>query len=231
MLRKLLMLAGCTLSLSGLAQPIEIGDLPVCTSLTPAAIALDNSPVQLDVRVLLDGVTEQRGEAIMSIAAELYSPLGITLASSFEAVQFTGAAAADLIDEAKVYYGGVRPDGIDVVYVLTTKDMGALAGLADCIGGVKYADRAFGVGTAIDSTPLDLLLYTLYTDTAARTTAHEIGHLLGAHHHYANCVESALNVGGAPCSTMFNISGFDSGVFSLLNGVVIRGHTQAYAQP
>ncbi|MGB1557886.1 MAG: zinc-dependent metalloprotease family protein [Oceanococcaceae bacterium] len=231
MMKKCLLLLALGLPLAAQAAPYEIGDLPACTSLTPAAISLDNDPVTLDVRVLLDGVSLQRGQDIMDRAADSYSNLGITVVNSYESVSLAGTEAQELIDQAKTYYGGQRPAGIDVVYVLTSKEFGTLAGLADCIGGVKYADRAFGVGEAGDDSPLNLLVYNLGTNMAAGTAAHEIGHLLGGHHHYANCVENALAIGGAPCSLMFNVGDFSSSGFSLLNGIVVRGHAQAYATP
>ena len=231
MMKKCLLLLALGLPLAAQAAPYEIGDLPACTSLTPAAISLDNDTVTLDVRVLLDGVSLQRGQDIMDRAADSYTPLGITMVSSFESATFVGLDAAGIIEQAKAYYGGERPAGIDIVYVLTDKEFGTLAGLADCIGGVKYADRAFGVGEASDATPLNLLLYNLSTEKAAKTTAHEIGHLMGGHHHYANCVENALAIGDAPCSLMFNAVDFETTSFSLLNGIGVRGHAQAYATP
>lgn len=238
MIRKMLFTAMLGLSLSANAQHFEIGDIPACTSVTPAAVALTNTPISLDVRVLMDGVSRATAEQIMNGAAVSYAPLGITVVNSYQAVNFSGAEAANLIAQAKSYYGGVRPAGIDIVYVLTSKDVvdgasgsSALAGLADCIGGVKYNDRAFAVGEAKDSQPINLLLYTLDAEASAKTAAHEIGHLMGGHHHYANCAESALNIGGAPCTVMFNVNNVGSDTFSLLNGIVVRGHAQAYAKP
>ncbi len=231
MMRKIAFLGLLGASWGALAAPIEIGDIPACTALTPAAISLDNTPVTLDVRVLLDGVAQPSAEQIMSRAADSFAPLGITMVSSYETVGFSGLDAAGLIDQAKSYYGGVRPDGIDIVYVLTDKDLNTLAGLADCIGGVKYADRAFAVGEAWEGQPLNLLLYKLNTEKAAKTTAHEIGHLMGAHHHQANCVESLLNFGEVPCTLMFNFVDIQNTDFSLLNSVVVRGHGQLYATP
>ncbi len=229
MFKKVILSLILGLPLIAQADPIEVGDLPACTSLTPAVISLDSTPVTLDVRVLLDGVSAQRGKEIMDRAADSYTPLGITVSNSYEAVSFVGNDANDLIGQAKAYYGGERPEGIDIVYVLTSKDVDLLNGLADCIGGVKYPDRAFAVGEALDATPTDLLLYTLHTEKPAKTAAHEIGHLLGGHHHYANCAQGALNFGGAPCTLMFNTSELKYNEFSLLNGIVVRGHAQAYA--
>lgn len=231
MLRKLLMVTLLGATWGAQAAPIEIGDIPACTSLTPAAISLDSTPVTLDVRVLLDGVSETDAVQIMSRAADAYAPLGITMVSSYETASFSGLDAANLIAQAKSYYGGTRPAGIDIVYVLTDKVLNTLAGLADCIGGVKYADRAFAVGEAWDGEPLNLLLYNLNTEKAAKTAAHEIGHLMGGHHHLANCVESLLNFGDAPCSLMFNLVDFENTDFSLINSVVVRGHAQLYATP
>lgn len=238
MIRKFCALALFGVSLAAHAAPFEIGDIPACTAVTPAAVALDNTPLTLDVRVLLDGVSQHNAQQIMSRAADAYSGLGIAVASSYQAVSFTGLEGAGLIAQAKAYYGGERPDGIDIVYVLTDKDIvdsattgNGLAGLADCIGGVKYADRAFGVGEAWESQPTNLLLYNLYTEKAAKTAAHEIGHLMGGHHHQANCAESALNIGGSPCTLMFNFIDLQSTGFSLLNSVIVRGHGQAYATP
>ena len=238
MMRKLLLLAALGGAWSVHAAPYEIGDLPVCTALTPAAVSLDTTPVDLDVRVLLDGVSAPDGAQVMDRAGELYASLGITLVYSYEQVAFAGIEAAGLIAQAKAYYGGVRPAGIDLVYVLTDKGIvdsavsgNALAGLADCIGGVKYDDRAFGVGEAWDGEPTDLVIYELYSEKAAKTAAHEIGHLMGGHHHQANCVESLLNIGGSPCTLMFNFIDLQSTAFSLLNGIVVRGHGQAYAVP
>lgn len=230
MFKKLLFMATAMLPAAAQAQPIEIGDIPACTSVTPASVSLTNTPVTLDVRILLDGISTQRGQDIMARAADAYSPLGITVTSSYESVSFSGTDAAALIEEAKIHYGGERPAGTDIVYVLTNKDLGTLAGLADCIGGVKYPERAFGVGIAKDADPVNLGFYALFNEGAAKTTAHEIGHLMGAHHHYANCVEGALTFGDGPCTTMFNVSGFDNMGFSLMNGIVIRGHAQSYAQ-
>lgn len=238
MLKKFCVLALLGMTWGAQAAPFEIGDIPACTALTPAAVALDNTPLTLDVRVLLDGVSESTGQEIMNRAAESYAGLGIAVANSYETVSFAGVEGSGLIAQAKAYYGGERPQGIDIVYVLTDKDIidsavsgNGLAGLADCIGGVRYADRAFGVGEAWDGEPVNLLLYNLNTEKAVKTAAHEIGHLMGGHHHQANCVESALNIAASPCTLMFNFIDLQSTGFSLLNRVVVRGHGQAYATP
>ena len=189
------------------AEPIEIGHIPECLEVAPAAIAAPpGDPVNLDVRVLTDGVSAGRAGAVMQTAAQPYAPLNIDLVPSFEAVSFSGTDAQGLIDQAKARFGGAVPAGIDLVYVLTDKDIEAdgqtaVAGLADCIGGVAFDDSAFAVGE--DFSPEDASAIgpaTLAGNLTAKVAAHELGHLMGGHHHYANCAEGLAPTRRRPSS-------------------------------
>lgn len=231
-------LLGLVLAPLASAQPIDLPEIPECTQLTPGAVSVDNTPVTLDLRVLLDGVSQARGQQLVNKAQAAFGPLGITLSASFESVAFSSNLGSGLIAAAKAHYGGARPNGIDIVYVLTSKDItdggtsgNGLAGLADCIGGVAFGDRAFAVGENIADSPLNLIVYQLGTQMAANTLAHEVGHLLGGHHHYANCIEGMLPLGGATCTLMFNFVDNQKLKFSSLNSLVVRGHTQLFAAP
>jgi predicted Zn-dependent protease len=223
--------------LSTTAQPIDLPDIPECTQLIPGAIALENAPVTLNVRVLLDGVTQAQATELVTVAQQAYTPHQLTFSASYETVSFIGNDAAGLITQARNHFGGARPSGEDLVYVLTSKDItaapvgNAVAGLADCIGGVAFGDRAFAVGENLADSPTNLVLYTLGTQLAAKTFAHELGHLLGGHHHYANCVESLLGFGDSLCTLMFNELSLQRKQFSTLNATVLRGHAQLFAVP
>jgi hypothetical protein len=207
----------------------------------PDAISIDlGNRVFLDVAVLLDGVSRALGEEIMRRAAESYAPLNVTLeVASFRAVTFTGTEGTAIIQQAKDFYGGERPRGADIVYVLTNKDLTdggdpILAGLADCIGGVRFATRAFAVGEAAGIEPLQIGPFAIDVDAHPEIAAHEIGHLMGAHHHYANCVEGVLSgatTDVSPCSLMFNAVDFTSLNFSQANSAVVRGHAVKHAVP
>jgi hypothetical protein len=224
------------------AEPIEVGHIPKCTEAVPAAVAIPVGapPLQLDVRVLLDGVGATRGAAVLETARQSYSPLGINLAASFQAVNFSGTDAQGLINQSKALFGGSRPAGIDIVYTLTSKDIqaggnNAVAGLADCIGGVGFADRAFGVGENFTTDEsLEIGPTALARNLTAKVAAHEIGHLMGGHHHYANCAEGTLAdpLPGevSPCTLMINAVDLASLNFSTPNGLVVRGHMEAYGQ-
>ena len=146
--------------------------------------------------------------------------------------------AQSIINLAKDQFGGQRPAGSDIVYVLTDLDMTApglgnlVAGLADCIGGVRYPNRAFGVGEISEDIPIGPV--TFYYEATAKIAAHEVGHLMGAHHHYQNCVEgipSELVEAGepSPCTLMTNAVDFQSLNFGQIEGLAVRGHAVDFA--
>jgi hypothetical protein len=224
---------------------IEAEDPNACLEAIPAAIGISGitdsgQTVSLDVTILLDGVSLGMGNQIMTRAADSYAPLGINLnVVSYQDVTFTGTEGDALIQQAKDRFGGVRPAGSDLVYVLSNKDLTTggdtgLAGLADCIGGVRFAHHAFAVGEAVGIEEAAIGPFLLEVDAHPEIAAHELGHLMGAHHHYANCVEGLLQGEAtdlSPCSLMFNFVDFQSLNFSQVNGAVVRGHAVQYASP
>ena len=228
----------CIAAPTASAEPIEIGHIPECTEVVPAAIAPPSSERRtLVARVLLDGVDGAQATGFTTQAARAYDGVGIDfVVDAYEPVSLSGDDAQRLIDQSKAHFGGTRPAGTDVVYTLTSKDIqasgqSAVAGLADCIGGVAFPDRAFAVGEVLDPDAFDLGVATFTANLTAKVFAHEVGHLMGAHHHYANCAEgipSDPNEVGTPCTLMFNDVSLTSLVFSSVNSLVVRGHTEAY---
>ena len=212
---------------------------PVPASHSVTGITDDAKPLSLDVLVLLDDVDRARGKEVMDKAAEPYAPLEISLDVRFEEVAFPSEASgaeeptstADyIIQQAEQWTMGNRPADVDVVYVITNQILSDAAGKADCIGGVRWSDGAYGVGENYKS---ENLLGLFYKNGTAKIAAHEIGHLMGAHHHYANCTEgipgAVAEAGPTPCTTMFPYMDTQSLVFSSLEGAVIRGHTIEFA--
>ncbi|HXU11060.1 MAG TPA: zinc-dependent metalloprotease family protein [Candidatus Binatia bacterium] len=207
--------------------------------------------IELSVMLLLDGTDAVSAGTLMARAAESYAPLGINLVlKKTRTVSFTSSISEDLIAAAKATVGGVPPRGIDLVGVFTTKEMQALAGgatvvgQADCIGGVRFDQHSFFVVSDIRSIEdpqtgqtgtLNSLGFNPNVDATAEVLAHEMGHLMGAQHHYANCVEGNLSSAGpddlSPCTLMFNAVNFSSLNFGVLSGAVVRGHAVSYAAP
>jgi hypothetical protein len=179
---------------------------------------------------------------VLDAAITTYAPLGVDLRFHYDLlmplVNGMPRQRTTDIDEvialAKQNYGGRVPAGMDAVYAVSDLDLsGAIAGKADCIGGIRYADRSFAAGEIdLNEVPLQFGV-TMFQDISAKILSHEVGHLLGAHHHYSNCVEGvptetvddALSV----CTLMINDIGLASLNFSTFNGAVVRGHSVDFA--
>ena len=246
-------------SYSGVAQPTRRQPVDVvteCLELIPenvgSTIIDGGQRVELSVMMLLDGTDAAVAQQLIARAAESYKPLNIDLVlAKTKAVAYTTLVSDQLIDEAKATVGGVPPKGIDIVGVLTNKRMqsatggaGTVVGQADCIGGIRWDSTSFFVASDIrhienpttgTTGTLNSLGLNPNVDAASEVIAHEIGHLIGAHHHYSNCVEGNLTSAGpsdaSPCTLMFPAVNFASLNFAALEGAVVRGHAVQHASP
>lgn len=211
-----------------------------------AALNDDGRVVKLHVLVLLDGISEPFARAFFEKVAVPYAALDIEVVPTFRAVPagaITSNVTTEIIDQTKDLVPGRRvPFEFDVVELLTSRNIevlgvDAVAGQAECIGGAAFKEHSFNVsegqeGTDQGGVPFGPL--TLVPDFAAKITAHEIGHLFGGQHHFANCVEGALADGfpssdSSPCSLMFNSADFLSLRFGIVNGRIIRGYALVHA--
>lgn len=112
------------------------------------------------------------------------------------------------------------------------------------IGGIRWPDTSFFVVSDIRNIEdpqtgttgrLNALGLNPNVDATAEVFAHEMGHLMGAHHHYANCAEGNVSSAGpsdlSPCTLMFPAVNFASLNFAALEGATVRGHAVNYAKP
>lgn len=222
-----------------------------CDMLVPAQQTLAQLPagrttpeVRLDVLVLLEKRHLAQVRADVAKAATSYSPLGIALVPRFRVVgpvpDLAGSGVAYL-EWAKKVVGGKRPAGSDVVYLATDRYIDS-TGRADCIGGVAHPEHAFAVGQLTVSGLVGVKVEGIPTpipdppvkDGGVLLVVHEIGHLLGAHHHYgAACVgvRSAADP-SRPCDVMLSLVKQQTGLqFGPVNAAVVRDHAERFARP
>lgn len=190
--------------------------------------------VNLDVQVILVRVDPQSAVRIMQWVKSLYASINIRVNVFYEAVDLKISETPDTsatggvistsqsqayIDASKAHYGGMRPPHADVVYTMLGGEIaGSVAGQADCVGGVAFDDAAFAVGEARTED-------AGWERWSGKIAAHEIAHLLAAHHHYANCAQGKPEDIVAyiqPCTLMFNDVLFISPQFSTLEAAVVR---------
>jgi hypothetical protein len=201
------------------------------------------TPVDLRVHVLAVQTPPDVAARIMARAKTVFEPLAIRVISTIEVVDLqvpippdTSATTPVLssshsqafIDASKEYFGGTRPPTADVVYTMLGGELAsAVAGQADCVGGIAHDDAAFSVGEATWDNDYEI-------HRSAGIAGHEIAHLLAAHHHYANCAEGNPDDAVAyfkPCTLMINDVGLLSLKFSTLEGAVVRRWALDYLGP
>lgn len=267
-------LIGITLLLSAVLAPAGRAAVSVapyldeeidCLEPAPRQVDLGATPLDgkraiVDVLVLLDGVSEAEGRTAVKDAVTAFRPIGVDLRARFAAIAIPADGTTVAIDDetsptastdramsaAKRAVGGRVPPGVEVVYLLTAKDLYSgpdqpdpdrrsygVAGLADCIGGVAFTHRAFAIGERLSFGPSSGPV-EMGARLPGKILAHEVAHLLGAHHHYANCAENvpaaALDGSTDACTLMFNDVGLIGLRISSLNRPVIRGHAVAHAR-
>ena len=189
------------------------------------------------------GIGEYRMRELVARAGKAYKPLGMKLdVVGVQEAVLEGTDSKGLLNQAKTLFpDGERPVGADAVLIFTSVNLtnstgDAVAGQADCVGGIEFPRKAFVVIEADRSDePLDFEGVTMFGHTTAKIAAHELAHLFGAHHQYANCVEGipseSEDAEASPCTVMFNDVGLVSLAFSALEGTVVRGYALEHLTP
>lgn len=197
--------------------------------------------VGLEVLVVADPSALGDAEREVTRAADAFAPHGIRLVPSFRTIpvpDFDGDDRA-YMEWLKQQVGGVPPAGFDVVYLALHRPIG-VGGRASCVGGVAWDRESFAIGMLTMSGLVGVSIegYPLPSgppipDDGAKVAAHEIGHLLGAHHHFGQCgLGFRADDPAHPCDVMFSAPKQQMGLFfGPVTGPVIRHFAFRYARP
>lgn len=214
-----------------------------CLQIPPeevAPVALSTQEIiPLKGRILTQAADRALAKSYLEVTRDTFARIGISVKLRYTTVVppdewdddpdlSGGPNQADILSFMKELFGGERPPGDDFVYFMTRHWDG---GFADCIGGIRFPNRAFAFGSIDYATEGLVPSPTVNEGVIA---AHEIGHLLGAHHHYSNCAEAqpwgALRGDPNPCTTMWPAAATMSSTFGTVERSFIRDYAQRYGQ-
>ena len=197
----------------------------------------DGRRVAVDALILVDGVSLDAAQALMAKVVRGYAAVAIDLRPTYQQVALspTSLDVDPIFDAMKAAVGGEVPAGQELVHLLTSKDIIGWGGYADCVGGIQSRTQAFSMSELRNATinvirGVPAPVWPWGEDYLA---AHEIGHLFGGGHDFANCAEGVTVVEGetpAPCTLMhpnLNVSM----KFSTINHGIVRGHALDFASP
>jgi hypothetical protein len=258
MKKSVVLVVGAALIMATGGTPVESRPLPQPIDPTPANCSVASfSPAAVHVpvadpadEITIDlfmvgdrGISSSRLIELVQQAEKAYAPLGIRLrVVGTQEVVFTGTHIDELFAQTKALFPRQeRPSGSDAVILVTSVDLSfaggsGVAGVADCVGGIEFPGKALALVEANDpDAALRFGPVTFFGFTSAKILAHELAHLVGAHHQYANCVEGNAyelqEAEASPCTLMFNDIGLVSLGMSALEGAVARGYADLYARP
>lgn len=131
---------------------------------------------------------------------------------------YTSNNPSNLLSQARGKWMGNPLHRHDVQVLLDRDFSGSTVGMANCIGGIH--------SRSLHYTVTQTLHFSEFKSTMI--TAHEIGHMLSAHHHYSNCAE-VLAVSTQTCTIMVPDLGLASNkvVFSVPSTASIRGYVDS----
>lgn len=228
----------------------HVDESPNCSRFVPAPADPtgmgDWEPRTLEVAFAVDAAFAQRAGNWRSVVQDHVQAMSAiyekAVATEVEPVHIVAIPGDELavngttgeaIEDLRAYYDERYPDlHRDAVYLFSGGDFSNAAGQAACIGGAGYIDDAYAVGEAIHASS-ELGPFTLAADRAVKIATHEVGHLLAAHHHQANCSESAPNYDPTrptdACTIMINVANLAEPTFSTPNRLVMRSHVDTIA--
>ena len=200
-----------------------------CFQLEPAVVPVPadlTKPLRLGVTVVTtpDLLAEVRRES--AVIVDDFKALNIAVRLRFVGMGLPGDGDPDrLMSAVRARFGGERPAGSDVVYIASDFFPG---GIADCIGGIRFPERAFALGQ-VHYTAQGAPVPGNGGVRMGHIASHEIGHLLGARHEHSNCAQGALAAEPGPCTVMSPAALTGSGQWSVLEAAYVRYFVETFS--
>ena len=203
-----------------------------CSDFVPAATEPLPSSERIVVRVavVLHDIDLATARETLANAQRAYAPLNIQLEPTYLYAYVPEREVEAVFAKLKSLFGGKRPAWAHAVLLLSAEDFppqttGGIdpAGVADCVGGITKPEESFAIAEVSENDNAD----------EAEVVAHEVGHLFGAHHHYANCAMGSREQGTYEdvCTTMFNDVLLQSLTFGPLEASTIRAYAESFVDP
>jgi hypothetical protein len=242
--------------------PIDMADADECFGGVPhLPLDPTRGTITSNIVIARDGVSEKTARSLMAKIGKIYAPTAAAHPVLTPNVKFKIVAVHDLtkVLKGRTVSGFItesKPKDSDLmsqliryyntkypklkrhhVHLFTDRNLtqepvgDIIAGIANCIGGIgtKYG---YSIGEVGLTPPLDVGPLRAYTNVDVKVSAHEIGHVFGAHHHYADCVETLpdaiLNSTTDFCTLMTNAADFAGSKFGVVETMAVRGFAEAH---
>jgi hypothetical protein len=145
------------------------------------------------------------------------------------AADTTTETLVKLQDHYNATYGGQLAE---TVFLFSGRDFTGPAGQVNCVGSAGRTNVSYGVASVAGGDHAYPGGLMLLPDPGIKIGAHELGHTLSAHHHYANCAEAApfynpVHTTDA-CTVLINDWGLIGLRFSSLERLTMAGWADAY---
>jgi hypothetical protein len=242
--------------------PIDMDEVDECFGGVPhLPLDVMRGTITSKIVVARDGVSEKAVRSLMAKIGKIYAPTAGPHPLVTPDVRFKIVAIHDLTKvlkgrEVSGFVVESKPKGKDLmsqliryyrakypklarhhVHLFTDRNItqvpvgDPVAGIANCIGGIgtKYG---YSIGEVGVLKPIELGPLTAYKDVNVKVSAHEIGHVFGAQHHYMNCIEgiptAVAQATPDACTLMSNFADFAGSRFGIVESLAVRGFAEAH---
>jgi hypothetical protein len=140
---------------------------------------------------------------------------------------------SETLDRLQDHYNATAGGQLgETVFLFSASDFTNAGGQVNCVGSAGRTDVSYGVASVAGGDYEFFGALILLPDAATKIGAHELGHTLSAHHHYANCAEAATVYNPVhttdACTILINDWGLIGLRFSSVSRLAMAGWVDRY---